>query len=333
MVEEYVTKEGSFSNCYIDMIMQFTELILIEHYLKFNNVYYKQIQGTAMGSNFAVVYACIFLCHLKRKVAEKICLKNLKIFKRYIDDAFGVWSGTIEELKVYFRTYSKIYPTNIKITTSVSISAVNILDIEFYKDVDFVETGVFTTRFYQKELNAYQYIPFSSGHPHHQKESFIISELRRFLVREKDPYGFINLRNLFYKRLRARGYPRNFLLHCFNKVSVGDRGELLNKYCSKTIKTGKRAPLVMKLDFCKRSKNLNLGDTLNPKLLELLHKDPALPHILKPLICWRNPKKLGSVLTWYKFSLDSFKRLQLVKKEGRRRILGHPIAFQEKTAS
>eukprot|EP01018_Ginkgo_biloba_P035187 Gb_23740 [translate_table: standard] len=117
MVEEDVSKEGSFSNRYIDMIMHLAELILTEHYLEFNNVCYKQIQGTAMGSNFAVVYACLFLCHLERKVAEKICLKNLNFFKRYIDDAFGVWSGTIEELEVYFRTYSEIYPNNIKITT------------------------------------------------------------------------------------------------------------------------------------------------------------------------------------------------------------------------
>eukprot|EP01018_Ginkgo_biloba_P020649 Gb_11119 [translate_table: standard] len=180
MVED-VSKEGSFSNRYIDMIMHLAELILTEHCLEFNNVCYKQIQGTAMGSNFAVVYACLFLYHLERKVAEKICLKNLNFFKRYIDDAFGVWSGTIEELEVYFRTYSKIYPNNIKITTLVSVSAVNILDIKFYKDVDFVETGILATRCYQKELNAYQYILFSSWHPHHQKESFIVSELRRFL--------------------------------------------------------------------------------------------------------------------------------------------------------
>jgi len=63
----------------------------------------------------------------------------------------------------------------------------------------------------------------------------------------------------------------------------------------------------MKINFCERSKNLNLGVTLNPKLLELLQKDPSLRHIPKPLICWRNPKKLGSVLTRCNVSLDSFK--------------------------
>eukprot|EP01018_Ginkgo_biloba_P035694 Gb_35695 [translate_table: standard] len=176
MVEEDVSKEGSFSNHYIDMIMHLAELILTEHYVEFNNVCYKQIQGTTMGSNFVVVYACLFLCHLERKVAEKINLKNLNFFKR--------------------NSHHKMLPKRIE---CLSVHSILILASSPSKGV-------------------------------------------------------------------------------FHRV------------------------------------------TLNPKLLELLQKDPALRHIMKPLICWRNPKKLGSVLTRCKFSLDNLKTASTSEERRKEKI-------------
>lgn len=42
--------------------MSLVALVLNHHYLEFNGTYWRQMRGTVMGSNFAVAYACLFLC-------------------------------------------------------------------------------------------------------------------------------------------------------------------------------------------------------------------------------------------------------------------------------
>ena len=49
-----------------------------------------------MGNNFAVVYACLFLCHLEKEVNRIIPSPEIKFFKRFIDDGFLVWFGSLK---------------------------------------------------------------------------------------------------------------------------------------------------------------------------------------------------------------------------------------------
>ena len=148
-------------------------------------------------------------------------------------------------------------------------------------------------------MNAYQYITFSSWHPRHQKTAFVINELKRYLLRECSESGFLQLRQRFYLRLRSRGYPPDFLRACFAKVSWDQRDALLHRVYARgpLSNTGlKRAPLVLKLDYCNSTRALNLGGTLNPKLHGHFMRHPLLQHFPRPLICWRNPRKLCSFI-------------------------------------
>lgn len=282
----------------INLIMRLAELVLHYHFLEFDGCSFQQIRGTAMGSNFAVVYACLFLCHLEERLVSVVDISPLFFFKRFIDDAFGVWSGSLESLHEYFAAYQSIFP-EIKITPYVSGSSAVLLDITFFKGPNFCSTGILSTQCFQKKLNAYQYIPYTSWHPHHQKKAFVISELQRYLIRESDPSGFVRLKKLLFQRLRARGYPRKFLLHCFNKVVPKDKSALLHNIFAPKIR--KRTPLVFKLDFSHSTKAMNLGATLNPTLHRLCQEVPALRHIPAPRICWRNPRRLGSFLIRSRF--------------------------------
>ena len=48
-----------------NLIMTLSALVLEYHFLEFNATYWHQIRGIAMGSNFVVVYACLFLCYIE----------------------------------------------------------------------------------------------------------------------------------------------------------------------------------------------------------------------------------------------------------------------------
>ena len=172
-----------------------------------------------MGSNFSVAYACLFLCYI-----EKLQEPNPKLvfYRRYIDDAFGIWQGDEESLRHYLSQYALNFQEFIKITTLVSRNKVNFLDISISIGKDFHETHLLTTNIFQKPLNKYQYLPFTSYYPLHQKRFFIKSELTRYILRESSLEGYITMKRLFYKRPRARGYPPSFLKDCFRLVTYSN---------------------------------------------------------------------------------------------------------------
>ena len=64
--------------------------ILKKNYFEFNNEYYLQISGTAMGTRCAPNYAIIFMAELEEQFLTTVILKT-RIWKRFIDDIFIIW--------------------------------------------------------------------------------------------------------------------------------------------------------------------------------------------------------------------------------------------------
>lgn len=241
-----------------------------------------------MGTSSAVVFACLFLSALEFHISPHPLSSHLLDLRRFIDDGFGIWSGDRESLEAWLAIYSNLVPS-IKLTWVISDSSCDFLDTTFFKAPDFASTGLLSTRCFQKQLNIYQYLPWCSFHPRHQKISFVISELRRYVVRESTLAGYLSVRLAFYHQLQARGYPPAFLRYCFDKISNCSRPSFLAPPTPKDI----RAPQVIKIDYSPLSQSLCLGASLNPKLFVEMQKVPSLSSFQKPIIYWRNPKKLG----------------------------------------
>ena len=271
-----------FSKQKANLIYTLSALTLEYHFLKFNNQIYQQIKGTAMGSNFSVVYACLFLSYLENSNPSP----HLFYFTRYIDDAFGVWTGTKTQLLDYLNFYSITTQNSIKLTIQTSLTKLPFLDLWIN-----LANNNFNFNCFQKELNTYQYIPFTSTHPIHVKKSFLSNELKRYIIRESTAQGYLKMQQLFFKRLRARGYPTHFILNIFKKHPYSLRPTLLsNKTINQT-----PTPIIFKLKFTHQAPNLGIKETLTSLHLNL-QEDPLLQHIPKPIICWTKSKNLHSSL-------------------------------------
>ena len=74
------------------VFQQMLEYILKHNYFSFNNEFYLQTQGTAMGTRMAPSYANLFMASLEKQILNTAPsqLKPL-IWKRYIDDIFMIW--------------------------------------------------------------------------------------------------------------------------------------------------------------------------------------------------------------------------------------------------
>ena len=220
------------------LLVEFSKLILHNNYIyvKEFDVVYHQVHGLAMGSPFAVSIANIFMCRLECPLVSKFASK-LELYKRFIDDLFFVWRGTLETLNNFLEELNNVGPM-IKLTWVISEKSVDFLDLHIFKDFSFQRTGKLSFSTYQKAFNKYLYIPFKSFHPAHNKKAFIRGELIRYVKNSSTISSYLSMRKRFYYRLRLRGYPPRFLIPVFVSVSYQDRHKCL-KPLATTKKTGK----------------------------------------------------------------------------------------------
>lgn len=216
-VEDSLTKQE-----FINTVIQALTVVLTNNYFSFNDSLYLQKIGTAMGTPAAVVYANIFMYILEKQVLGQFS-SSVLFYRRYLDDIFAILSDRPQQ---FIDALSRRHPS-IKLETTMSSSSVNFLDLHIFKGPRFAQTGILDTSVHQKQLNSYLYLPYSSFHPPHSKGGLIVTELMRYVRNCSSFSDYIDIKHTFYFRLRARGYPINFLRFFFNKVRYADRARLL----------------------------------------------------------------------------------------------------------
>jgi hypothetical protein len=182
------------------------------NYFQYANNIYKQLDGIAMGTNCAVSLANIYL----GKLLDPYILQNNHIFfyKRYIDDLFILWNGSLPTLN-HFTNQLKLLINGIDFDKpKIHSHNIDFLDLEI-----FYMKNHFEFRTFQKSINKYQYITPRSCHPPHVFKGFIKGELTRYKRNSSSIKYFVNSKNLFKTRLLLRGYKPSFLDKCFQSVT------------------------------------------------------------------------------------------------------------------
>jgi hypothetical protein len=189
------------------------EFICNNNYVTFDNHIYHQIQGIAMGTNAAVSLANFYLS----KVIDSYLgsRPQMLYYKRYIDDLFIIWTGSLREWHIVATHCNRINSRiNIEFSDPSPQNA-QFLDLNITFDPF---SRQFSTSIYQKSLNRYLYLTPSSFHVPHTFSGFIKGELTRYARLCTDVFTFQHIRKLFYTRLISRGYSRLFINTIFRKV-------------------------------------------------------------------------------------------------------------------
>lgn len=141
-------------------------MVLKNNVFEFNDKYYLQIQGTAMGTKMAPSYANLFMGKLEETL-KQIGEPHILIWKRFIDDIFVIWTGSETEFVTYMEKLNQLHST-IKFTHELSKSELTFLDVTLYKGDRFQENQTLDIRTHIKPTNNY-----TSMHPHttHQPQS------------------------------------------------------------------------------------------------------------------------------------------------------------------
>ena len=205
------------------LITELSRFVLTNNYFEAEGVIYHQQWGLAMGTPMAVAAAVIYMASLEGPL---LSTNNLLFYRRFIDDIFFIWTGTLSDLYSFLYNLNNLAPT-IKLTWNISHKEVAFLDTVVYTDP--LHPTRLLTRPFQKPLNRYLYIPFTSYHPTHSKKSFIKAELIRYVRLSSKLSDFLSIRKKFFTRLQNRGYPKWFLLDIFSEVHYDSRPKYLSE--------------------------------------------------------------------------------------------------------
>ena len=193
------------------LVSNLLEHILKKNYFTFNNETYLQISGTAMGTRCAPNYAIIFMAELEEEFLSQTPMKP-RIWLRFIDDIFMVWSHGEDELQKMLNELNNFHPT-IKFTEEHSDYGLPFLDTFTY-----IEDGQLKNRVYHKPTDNKQYLHYSSCHPLQQKNAIpygLLVRARRICTEEAN---FIAEAKTIIRKLRARKYPESILERAVRKI-------------------------------------------------------------------------------------------------------------------
>ena len=163
----------------VNTLIVLLEIVLKYNTFEFNNKYYKQIQGTAMGTKLAPAYANIFMGKLEHSIFSQAPLKPI-FYKRYIDDILILWPHSELELNKLLSNMNSFHPS-IKFTSEYSFNKITFLDVNIYKGPLFHISKRLDFQIFIKPMNRQAYVHASSYHPPGVSKGVAIGEMKRYL--------------------------------------------------------------------------------------------------------------------------------------------------------
>jgi hypothetical protein len=179
---------------YADFIVAALRIVLNRNYCLFDDQVYRQFIGFATGISCGAEIANLFIYVLTRHVFKRYEAYIVN-HDRYIDDGFIIWTGSALLAAELFAALNALN-VNIQLTFTVSLSTAIFLDLTIFKGKRFKEKRLLDTRCYQKPMNRYLFMPFSSEHTTACKISIVHGELRRYIKRSSARDDFIGLAGL-----------------------------------------------------------------------------------------------------------------------------------------
>jgi hypothetical protein len=309
----FMEHHTNFNQTLKDLCLRLAHFVLTNNYVEceeLGDAFYRQIIGTAMGTSFSVVYAVIFMIWLETPILyDKRFSQYIRLYKRFIDDLFLIWTGPAAALCEFRRTLamadkeisfdwsgydSQQDAENPEMVTAKRHEQANFLDL----DMNLQRAGTrIIFRPYRKPGNAYAYIPFTSFHGRHTFRGWVLAELIRLMTHSSTPELWKEEIGIFYHHLCSRGYPRYFLRTVFQEVTWPRRSELLKgsrqKKCNEFFETYRACVLTLRnapeWPSLKELLDLSLaelvestfGDIFPPRVFLAQSSAPRLGSILK----------------------------------------------------
>ena len=192
-----------------EAIRRFVKLSLDESYVTYKERVFKPKIGIPTGGSLSRQIADVFLHWvLFKKIDTSIMNTNeLRFWKRFIDDGFGIWKGT---KRTFINFLTKLnnetnrYGIHFPIEEAQFGKTIHFLDVTLYID----ENNTIHYKSYTKPTDSKQYLRPQSFHPKTVFESVPYSQMIRTLERNSTEENKTAEMETLKKNLEKSGYDR-----------------------------------------------------------------------------------------------------------------------------
>ena len=202
------------------MVLEATKLVMTNNVFQFDDTYWLQLTGTAMGSNLAVAYATIYYAYHEETTILPALQHCLLLYGRLIDDAGMIIDSALLPPGVSPGNLTN-YLTNLLQFGDLQWEVdppgrtINFLDLTVTLEPD----GTITTSTFIKPMNLHLYIPPKSAHPPGVLKSLIYGNLQRFWTQNTNKEDYISHTSAFFQHLLHRGYDPETLAPIFEAAA------------------------------------------------------------------------------------------------------------------
>lgn len=186
------------------------KLVLQNNIFKHGESNYIQVNGTAMGTIMAPTYANIYLKSKEEKTllnpTVNPFLKNIKLFKRYIDDICIIYDNADKSMVNFLKFLKQAYQP-LELTVKIGRQNQVFLDTEIS-----IGPNKISTQLHIKPLSNKTYIPPTSQHPPHMLKNIIYNDLLRVNRLCSEPIQRNKHELNFLAKAKRAGYDKKTLL-------------------------------------------------------------------------------------------------------------------------
>ena len=279
-----------------------------------------------MGKKFAPAYANIFMAIWEEEVFQK-CQKKPLHYLRYLDDIWGIWTGSKGEFQEFLEVLNTHDPS-IQLKAEFDEQKIDFLDTTVYKGPNFTQTHTLDIKVFFKTTDTHALLYKTSFYPKHTFRGIIKSQILRFrrICTREDTVG--EAIQILFKALRERGYTRSFLRQCLKtpqRTGERDQDNLI--------------PLITTFSSC----SLILNRQCKSNFGRLMAGSGSIPENTQVISAYRRNKNLQDLLV--KAKLPSLQRrkshllkvqfynLQFIRGAKDKNIVRIPQAFNPRSTN
>ncbi|CAF4187077.1 unnamed protein product, partial [Adineta steineri] len=193
----------------INAIESLARIVLMENVFYYEQKYYCQIKGGAMGSAFTLTLANIFMWHWEQTLVEHQ-RNSTELYGRYIDDIFFTSNDSMNHINQLLKEANDRH-TNIKLTSVIQ-------NPNSFLDVNINNVGHdLITSVYHKQSSEPYVVPYKSDHPRNVFVNIIECTLLRAIRYSSTLQEFNHERRAIKLMLLYNGYPTKYIYSQFHE--------------------------------------------------------------------------------------------------------------------
>lgn len=193
------------------------QLIMYNNYVEADGKIYRQLRGTATGTQVAPPFANLYLYYKLKKVLSH---SGIQFQNRFIDDGFII-ADNIQVAEQIVRNLNQV--CNLKFTAEINPSRAIYLDICIYKGPRYELSRKLDLKVYFKPTNRMLYLPSISNHPGSQKTGIVKGEAIRCLRNTTSKAQWLASLRIIFQGLILRGYSGKMIKQKWKTIRFENR--------------------------------------------------------------------------------------------------------------